>query len=125
MRIAVPREIKNREYRVALTPAGVRELVSAGHVVVVQSGAGEGAGFTDAQYMAAGARMEGDVGAVFDGAELIVKVKEPQPEECRRLRPGQTLFTYLHLAADRAQAENLMASGCTAASAVASGGASP
>jgi len=114
MRIAVPREIKNREYRVALTPAGVRELVTAGHAVVVQSGAGEGAGYTDAQYVAAGARMEADVGAVFDGAELIVKVKEPQPEECRRLRPGQALFTYLHLAADRAQAENLMASGCTA-----------
>jgi len=114
MRIAVPREIKNREYRVALTPAGVRELVTAGHAVVVQTGAGEGAGYTDAKYVAAGARMEGDVGAVFDGAELIVKVKEPQPEECRRLRPGQTLFTYLHLAADRVQAENLMASGCTA-----------
>jgi alanine dehydrogenase len=114
MRIAVPREIKNREYRVALTPAGVRELVTAGHAVTVQAGAGDGAGFPDAHYSAAGARIEPDVAAVFAGAELIIKVKEPQPEECRRLGPGQTLFTYLHLAADRAQAEALMACGCTA-----------
>jgi alanine dehydrogenase len=114
MRITVPREIKNREYRVALTPAGVRELVTAGHAVTVQAGAGEGAGFPDARYGAAGARIEQDVAALFADAELIVKVKEPQPEECRRLSPGQTLFTYLHLAADRAQAEALMACGCTA-----------
>src|SRR5690606_19167822 len=112
--IAVPREIKNREYRVALTPAGVRELVAAGHVVVVESGAGEGAGFTDARYLAAGARIGSDVEALFADAELIVKVKEPQPVECRRLRSGQTLFTYLHLAADPAQAGNLLASGATA-----------
>ncbi len=114
MRIAVPREIKNREYRVALTPAGVRELTAAGHEVSVECGAGEGAGFPDAQYLAAGARLEPDVGKLFGAAELIVKVKEPQPEECRRLRVGQTLFTYLHLAADRPQAEALMASGVTA-----------
>jgi alanine dehydrogenase len=114
VRIAVPREIKNREYRVALTPAGVRELTAAGHVVTVEAGAGEGAGFADARYVSAGARIEGDVEALFAGAELIVKVKEPQPQECRRLKPGQTLFTYLHLAADRAQADHLMASGCTA-----------
>ncbi len=114
MRIAVPREIKNREYRVALTPSGVRELVTAGHAVTVEAGAGEGAGFADARYVAAGARIESDVEALFSAAELVVKVKEPQPAECRRLRQGQALFTYLHLAADRAQAENLMASGCTA-----------
>lgn len=114
MRIAVPREIKNREYRVALTPAGVRELVSGGHEVSVQRGAGEGAGFADASYEMAGARLEPQVEELFASAELIVKVKEPQPEECRRLRAGQALFTYLHLAADKAQAEALMASGATA-----------
>ncbi len=114
MRIAVPREIKNREYRVALTPAGVRELTAAGHAVTVEAGAGEGAGFADARYVTAGARIEPDVESLFANAELIVKVKEPQPVECRRLKAGQTLFTYLHLAADRAQAENLLASGCTA-----------
>jgi alanine dehydrogenase len=114
MRIAVPREIKNREYRVALTPSGVRELVAAGHEVAVEAGAGEGAGFPDGLYAAAGARIDTDVEALFAWAELIVKVKEPQPVECRRLTPGQTLFTYLHLAADRQLAEALMASGCTA-----------
>jgi alanine dehydrogenase len=114
MRIAVPREIKNREYRVALTPAGVRELVAAGHDVQVQSTAGEGAGFPDSTYITAGAKVVGEVGALFAQAELIVKVKEPQPEECRRLKAGQALFTYLHLAADRGQAELLMASGVTA-----------
>lgn len=114
MRIAVPREIKNREYRVALTPAGVRELTSAGHVVTVEAGAGEGAGFSDARYITAGARIEPNVETLFADAELIVKVKEPQPQECRRLRAGQTLFTYLHLAADRVLADQLIASGCTA-----------
>jgi alanine dehydrogenase len=114
MRIAVPREIKNREYRVALTPAGVRELTAAGHMVTVERGAGEGAGFSDASYVAAGAHLEPSVGNLFAEAELIVKVKEPQPEECRRLHAGQVLFTYLHLAADRPQAEALMASGVTA-----------
>ena len=114
MRIAVPREIKNREYRVALTPAGVRELVGAGHQLQVEKAAGEGAGYSDAAYIAAGAHIDADVERLFATAELIVKVKEPQPQECRRLRRGQTIFTYLHLAADRAQAENLMASGATA-----------
>jgi alanine dehydrogenase len=114
MRIAVPREVKNREYRVALTPSGVRELVAGGHAVTVQAGAGEGAGYPDERFATAGARIEPDVETLFAEAELIVKVKEPQPEECRRLRAGQALFTYLHLAADRAQAENLMASGVTA-----------
>ena len=114
MRIAVPREIKNREYRVALTPAGVRELVASGHEVEVQASAGEGAGYTDSGYVTAGARIVSDVDALFARAELIVKVKEPQPEECRRLKRGQALFTYLHLAADREQAELLMSSGVTA-----------
>jgi len=114
MRIAVPREIKNREYRVALTPAGVRELTSAGHQISVEHAAGEGAGFSDPDYQAAGATIEPDVGRLFESAELIVKVKEPQPQECRRLHAGQTLFTYLHLAADRPQAEALMTSGVTA-----------
>ena len=114
MHIAVPREIKNREYRVALTPAGVRELVSGGHDVQVQSTAGEGAGFADSAYVNAGAKVVSDVGALLAQAELIVQVKEPQPEECRRLKSGHALFTYLHLAADKAQAELLMASGVTA-----------
>jgi alanine dehydrogenase len=114
VRIAVPREIKNREYRVALTPAGVRELVTSGHAVTVEAGAGEGAGFADARYVTAGARIQPDVDALFADAELIVKVKEPQPAECRRLKAGQTLFTYLHLAADRSLADSLLASGCTA-----------
>jgi len=89
MRIAVPREIKNREYRVALTPAGVRELASAGHAITVEAGAGEGAGFADARYLAAGARIESNVEALFAGAELVVKVKEPQPQECRRLKAAR------------------------------------
>ncbi len=114
MRIAVPKEIKNREYRVALTPSGVRELTAGGHGVAVQSLAGEGAGFQDADYIAAGASIEPDVEALFRKAELIVKVKEPQASECARLREGQTLFTYLHLAADRPQADALMGSGVTA-----------
>lgn len=114
MRIAVPREIKNREYRVALTPAGVRELTAAGHEVAVERGAGDGAGFADASFAAAGARLEPSVDNLFADAELIIKVKEPQLQECRRLRAGQALFTYLHLAADRPQAEALMASGVTA-----------
>jgi alanine dehydrogenase len=114
MRIGVPREIKNREYRVALTPAGVRELAVAGHEVIVETGAGAGAGHADESYAAAGARIEPDVAHLFEAAELIVKVKEPQPEECRRLRPGQAIFTYLHLAADRPQAEALMKSGAIA-----------
>jgi alanine dehydrogenase len=114
MRIAGPREIKNREYRVALTPAGVRELTAAGHEVCVESGAGEGAGFADGSYRAAGAHCDSDAVRLFAWAELIVKVKEPQLAECRRLGPGQAIFTYLHLAADKPQAEALMASGVTA-----------
>ena len=109
MRIGVPKEIKTHEYRVGLTPAGVRELARGGHVVLIESGAGAGIGFGDDAYRAAGATVTPDV---FD-AELIVKVKEPQPGEIARLRRGQVLFTYLHLAADKAQTEGLMRSGAT------------
>ncbi len=114
MRIGVPREIKVHEYRVGLVPAGVRELAASGHEVLVQAGAGEGVGIDDAQYRAAGASIASDAAGVFGRAELIVKVKEPQPAECAMLRPGQTLFTYLHLAADPAQAQGLIRSGATA-----------
>ncbi|ATJ84222.1 alanine dehydrogenase [Halomonas beimenensis] len=113
MKIAVPKEIKNHEYRVALTPTGARELVARGHEVTVQAGAGEGAGFPDADYEAAGARLEGDVAKVWSEAELILKVKEPQPEEVARLSKGQTLFTYLHLAAEEDLTRGLMESGAT------------
>jgi alanine dehydrogenase len=114
MRIGVPREIKNNEYRVGLVPAAVRELVEDGHEVLVERGAGLGIGMADETYTAAGATLVDGADAVFDGAELIVKVKEPQPEECARLRPHHTLFTYLHLAADPRQAEGLLRSGATA-----------
>jgi alanine dehydrogenase len=114
VQIALPREIKNHEYRVALTPAGVRELVLAGHAVTVEAGAGRGAGFEDDAYRAAGAAIAPDATTTWLGAALIVKVKEPQPPEIARLRPGQLLFTFLHLAADRAQTEALLASGATA-----------
>ena len=113
MRIGVPKEIKTHEYRVGLTPAGARELVAHEHEVLVERGAALGIGIEDAAYAAAGARLAGDAEAVFAGAELVVKVKEPQPEEIARLRPGQVLFTYLHLAADCAQADGLMRSGAT------------
>ena len=113
MQIAVPKEIKNHEYRVALTPSGARELTERGHAVVVQAGAGEGAGFADEAYQAAGATIEADVDALFDGAELILKVKEPQPEEVARLRPQHTLFTYLHLAAEETLTKGLLDSGAT------------
>lgn len=113
MRIAVPKEIKNHEYRIALTPAGARELAGRGHQVVVQAGAGEGAGFPDADYQAAGARIEADVEALWKAAELILKVKEPQAEEVARLADGQVLFTYLHLAAEEALTRELMNSGAT------------
>jgi len=114
MRIGVPTEIKSHEYRVGMTPSGVRELSRAGHTIVVQAGAGAGVGIPDADYAAAGAKLEGDVDRLFAGADLIVKVKEPQPVECARLREGQILFTFLHLAADPAQARGLLQSGATA-----------
>src|SRR5262245_1904079 len=108
MRVGVPREIKIHEYRVGLMPAGVRELVAAGHEVMVESGAGVAVGASDLHYQAAGASIARTAAEVFAWAELIVKVKEPQPVECRRLRPDQVLFTYLHLAADAEQARLLM-----------------
>jgi len=114
MRIGVPREIKNHEYRVGLTPASVRELVHHGHSVVVEQHAGAGAGMPDAAYREAGAELVADAATVFAQAEMVVKVKEPQPAECALLRPGQVLFTYLHLAPDPAQARALIDSGATA-----------
>ena len=100
MKVGVPTEIKTDEYRVALTPAGVRELTDAGHEVIVQSGAGAGSAIADTDYEAQGARIVPDADAVFAEAEMIVKVKEPQPVEVARLEPRHTLFTYLHLAPD-------------------------
>ncbi len=114
MLIGVPREIKVHEYRVGLVPAGVGELTAAGHQVIVETGAGEGIGLCDAEYRAAGATIAPNAAEVFAKAQLIVKVKEPQPAECQMLRAGQVLFTYLHLAADPVQARGLMASGSTA-----------
>ncbi|MBO9873237.1 MULTISPECIES: alanine dehydrogenase [Xanthomonas] len=112
--VGVPKEIKNHEYRIGLTPSGVRELVLHGHQVLVQRGGGQAIGLTDADYERAGARIAEDAASVFAQAEMIVKVKEPQPEECALLRPGQLLFTYLHLAPDPQQAAALQRSGCTA-----------
>ena len=112
MYIGVPTEIKNHEYRVGLTPDSVRELTGHGHQLLVQSGAGSAIGFSDEDYREAGARLVSRE-QVFSDSELVVKVKEPQAEERRLLRPGQTLFTYLHLAPDPAQTRDLLASGAT------------
>lgn len=114
MRIGVPTEIKKQEFRVGLTPESVGELVRAGNQVFIQKEAGLGSGFTDDDYTTVGAEILPDADTVFAAAELIVKVKEPQPEECARLTSEHTLFTYLHLAADPAQARGLMDSGCLA-----------
>jgi alanine dehydrogenase len=114
MRVGVPREIKVHEYRVGLTPASARELIHHGHQVVVESNAGHGIGFDDEHYAAVGAAIAGSAAEVFASAELIVKVKEPQPAEMALVRPGQVLFTYLHLAADPAQADGLLKSDCVA-----------
>lgn len=114
MLVGVPKEIKDNEYRVAVIPATVRELASRGHKVLVETGAGAGAELSDEDYAAAGAEIVDRAEAVFDRAELIVKVKEPLAAERKRLKPGQVIFTYLHLAADRAQTEDLLASGVTA-----------
>ena len=113
MKVGVPTEIKADEYRVALTPAGVRELSDTGHEVYVQSGAGDGSGIADELYSAQGATIVPDADEVFGAAELIVKVKEPQPVEVARLEPRHTLFTYLHLAADAELTRGLMESGAT------------
>jgi len=103
MRVGVPREIKDQEYRVGLTPASVRELVSRDHKVLVKAGAGAAIGLSDHSYKLAGAQLAGGAEEVFGWAELIVKVKEPQPAERALLKPGQVLYAYLHLAADREQ----------------------
>jgi alanine dehydrogenase len=114
MRVGVPREVKNREYRVALTPAGVTELVRAGHTVLVEQGAGEGSSIPDTDFVAAGARIVPTAEEVWGDADLLLKVKEPVAEEYGRLRADQTLFTYLHLAASKECTDALVVSGTTA-----------
>lgn len=111
MLLAVPKEIKNHEYRVGLTPSSVNELVKRGHQVLVETNAGAAIDFTDAQYIAAGADIVLSAKEIFSRAEMIVKVKEPQEQECKMLREGQILYTYLHLAPDPAQTELLVKSG--------------
>lgn len=113
MKIGVPKEIKIHEYRVGLTPPSVAELVAAGHEVFVETGAGLGIDFDDSAYTAVGAKTLGTAAEVFEAADMIVKVKEPQPQEIALLEARHTLFTYLHLAADKPQALGLMASGAT------------
>lgn len=112
--VGVPKEIKSQENRVGLVPASVREIVRVGSTVLVEKGAGLGIGISDAEYSAAGAEIVATADEIFERSELIVKVKEPQPIECRRLREGQTLFTYLHLAPDPQQTRLLKESGATA-----------
>jgi len=114
MRVGVPSEIKPGEHRVGLTPTAVREYVGHGHSVLVQSGAGLGAGYADADYLKTGATIAADAAAVFSGADMIIKVKEPQKIEWEKLEPRHILFTYLHLAPDPAQTEGLLKSGCAA-----------
>ncbi len=114
MRVGVPSEIKPNEHRVGLTPSAVREYVANGHDVLVQTSAGQGAGYTDDAYVKAGATIVADADALFAGAEMIVKVKEPQKVEWEKLTEKHILFTYLHLAPDPAQTEGLLASGCAA-----------
>src|SRR5829696_5817066 len=114
MRVGVPKEVKNHEYRVALTPAGVTELVRSGHEVLVEHAAGEGSSIPDADFVGAGARIVSTADDVWADADLLLKVKEPVREEYGRLRTGQTLFTYLHLAASKECTDALVASGTTA-----------
>ncbi len=112
MIIGVPKEIKNHEYRVGLTPESVAELVHDGHKVIVEAAAGLGIGATDKDYRAAGASIAREAASIFKRADMIIKVKEPQAKECKMLRPGQILYTYLHLAPDPAQTKALLKSGC-------------
>ncbi|VVC75799.1 Alanine dehydrogenase [Aquicella siphonis] len=114
MLIGVPKEIKNFEYRVGLVPSSVRELIANGHQVIVQKGAGEKIGFDDESYQHVGARIVDAAEEIFQKADMVIKVKEPQPDECRMLRENQVLFTYLHLAPDPEQAKLLQDSGCVA-----------
>jgi alanine dehydrogenase len=113
VKVGVPGEIKPDEYRVAITPAGVREMVEHGHEVVVEGGAGEGSAIADSAFESQGARIVADAATVFGEAEMVLKVKEPQPAEIEMLRPGQLLFTYLHLAPDLEQTRGLQESGAT------------
>ena len=114
MLIGVPKEIKNHEYRIGLTPAGVRELVARGHQVMVESNGGAAIGLGNEQYQQAGASIVDSAKEIFERAEMIIKVKEPQPQECKMLKPGQLLFTYLHLAPDPEQTQLLVNSGASA-----------
>src|SRR2546426_7157125 len=114
MTVGVPKEIKGQEYRVALLPSAAYQLIQRGHQVIVERNAGAGAGYPDADYDQAGATLVTEHGAIFKEGELVVKVKEPQPSEYALLRPGQILFTYLHLAANRSLTEALLKSGVTA-----------
>src|SRR5690348_1429224 len=114
MIVGVPREIKSDEYRVAMLPVGVEELTEAGHTVLIEAGAGQGSGIADAQYEAAGATIVAQAAEVWGRAELIVKVKEPQPSEWPLLQRGQTVFTYFHFAADEALTRAILDSGITA-----------
>ncbi len=114
MKVGIPREVKNHEYRVAITPAGVRELAGHGHEVYVEKDAGAGSSFEDDAYVAAGATIIPDPDEVWGVADLVLKVKEPVSEEYHRMREGQVLFTYLHLAADRACTDALLRNGVTA-----------
>ena len=113
MLIGVPKEIKNHEYRVGMTPASVRELIDSGHLVMVETLAGNGIGSSDEDYIAAGAEIVNSASEIYARAEMIVKVKEPQAAERAMLRPQQLLFTYLHLAPDAEQTHDLIASGAT------------
>src|SRR6266498_2391039 len=112
--IGVPKEIKTDEYRVAMIPVGVEELTREGHRVLIQTGAGQGSGIPDEQYAAHGADIVGDATQIWQQANLIVKVKEPLPQEWPHLRPGQIVFTYFHFAADEQLTRAVMASGITA-----------
>ena len=114
MKIGVPKEIKNHEYRIGLTPAAVREYVANGHDVIVENSGGAAIGFTNEDYQAAGASIVETPEEIFERADMIVKVKEPQPNECKMLREGQILYTFLHLAPDPTQTKLLAESGCTA-----------
>ena len=114
MLIGVPKEIKTHEYRVGMVPSSVREMVHHGHGVIVETGAGAGVGYDDGAYKSVRAEVAQNAAEVFEKADMIIKVKEPQPDECAMLRAGQVLFTYLHLAADMPQAQALMKSGCVA-----------
>src|SRR3984885_13072500 len=113
MKVGIPREVKNNEYRVAITPSGAHELVRNGHEVVIQAGAGEGSSIPDEDFIAAGAKILPTADDVWAEGDMILKVKEPIAEEYHRMRSGQVLFTYLHLAASKACTDALLSSGIT------------